>query len=331
VFFHAACRRSEASPATDARPVVAVKAPLSRQIRATGTIQAVRASTIQVPHIEQQEGGRLTLLKLVPNGVQVNQGDILAEFDATKQVDAAREAKAKFEDLAQQVKQKDAQNRSESEKRQADITQADADLSKAEIQLKKGPVLNEILRLQNEEKATTARARLASLRKSNQERDTAERAALRILELQRDRQKVALERAESNLDKLVLKAPLSGMVALETVWRSGSMGNPQEGDRLWNGQPLLKIFDPSAMEVAVQVGEPDGAVLKEGAVATVYLDAYPEAKFEAHFHTASPVATSALGSPIKNFLARFRLVGTDPRLLPDLSAAIVLEREVARP
>lgn len=286
---------------------------------------------MQVPHIEQQEGGRLTLLKLVPNGVQVREGEVLAEFDATKQLDTAREAKAKFEDLAQQVKQKDAQNRSEAEKRLADVTQAEADLAKAEIQLKKGPVLNEILRLQNEEKAATARLRLASLRKSNQQRDTAERAALRILELQRDRQKVALERAESNLDKLVLKAPLSGMVALETVWRSGSMGNPQEGDRLWNGQPLLKIFDPSAMEVAVQVGEPDGAVLKEGAVAMVYLDAYPESKFQAHFYTASPVATSALGSPIKSFLARFRLIETDPRLLPDLSAAIVLDREVAKP
>jgi HlyD family secretion protein len=313
------------------KSAAAMPAAKGRQIRATGTVQAVRASTIQVPHIRQQEGGRLTLLRLVPNGVQVNAGDVLAEFDATKQIDAAREAKAKYEDLAQQVKQKEAQNSSEAEKRLADITQAEADLAKAEIQLKKGPVLNEILRLQNEETATTARTRLISLRKSHELRNTAERAGLRILELQRDRQKVALDRAQSNLEQLVLKAPLSGMVALETVWRSGSMGPPQEGDRLWNGQPLLKIFDPSAMEVTVRVGEPDGAVLKDGAMATVYLDAYPEAKFQAQFHSASPVATSALGSPIKNFLARFRLMATDPRLLPDLSAAIVLETEATKP
>jgi hypothetical protein len=58
----------------------------------------------------------------------------------------------------------------------------------------------------------------------------------------------------------------------------------------------------------------------------VFLDAYPDAKFRAAFHSASPVATTALGSPIKNFTARFRLAQNDPRLLPDLSAALVIDR-----
>jgi hypothetical protein len=37
------------------------------------------------------------------------------------------------------------------------------------------------------------------------------------------------------------------------------------------------------------------------------------------------VASSALGSPIKTFTARFRLEQSDPHLLPDLSAAVVLD------
>ena len=41
--------------------------------------------------------------------------------------------------------------------------------------------------------------------------------------------------------------------------------------------------------------------------------------------SASPVASSALGSPIKTFTARFRLDKSDPHLLPDLSAAVVLQ------
>jgi hypothetical protein len=55
------------------------------------------------------------------------------------------------------------------------------------------------------------------------------------------------------------------------------------------------------------------------------LDAYPDLVFEAHMVSASPVASSALGSPIKTFSARFRLDKSDPHLLPDLSAAVVLE------
>lgn len=305
-----------------------------RMIRATGTIEAVRAFMVQAPRIEvagsqgpQSQPARLTLVRLAPNGTRVKEGDVLAEFDRTTQVDAAREAKAKYEDLAQQVRQKAAENRSDAEKRALDIRQADADLGKAEIQLKKGPVLSEIDRLKNQEKATSARARLASLKKSDEFRRTAEAAALRILELQMQRQKVALERAEKNADQLVLKAPIAGMVALENIWRQGSMGPAQEGDQIWGGQALLKIFDPAQMQVRAFISEPDRAVLKPGTLALVNLDAYPDAAFQATFDSASPVATSAMGSPIKHFAARFRLSQADPRLLPDLSAAVVIKAE----
>jgi multidrug resistance efflux pump len=264
---------------------------------------------------------------LAPNGTVVKKGDLLAEFDRTQQVEAAREAVAKYEDLAQQVKQKEAQNRSDAEKRSADQKQAEADLAKAEIQLQKGPVLSDIDRRKNEVKAESARAQVASLDKINVSRSQSETGALEVLKLQMKRQKVALERAQLNAEKLVLRAPIDGMVALENLWRGGSMGHAQEGDQLFPGQGLLKIFDPGEMEVRTLVGEPDGAVLKPGALATVYIDAYPDAAFRASYLSASPVATSALGSPIKNFVARFRLEARDPRLLPDLSAAVIVRAE----
>ncbi len=299
-------------------------APLRRPIRAAGTIRAARAHTVLVPQIAGQ-GGRQTLVTLVANGAKVKEGDGLAEFDGTAQIDAAREAQAKYEDLVHQVRQKTAQNRSEVEKRFADLKEAEADLAKAQLQLRKGPVLSEIDRLKNEARAQSARARVASLKRINQSRLQAETAALRILELQMARQKVALERAERNSKLLDVRAPIAGMVALENLWRGGSMGHAQEGDQLNSGQALLKIFDPGEMEVFTMVGEPDGAVLKPGATALVALDAYPEAVFRARFQSASPVATAPLGSPIKNFTALFRIEQSDPRLLPDLSAAVVIQ------
>ena len=47
--------------------------------------------------------------------------------------------------------------------------------------------------------------------------------------------------------------------------------------------------------------------------------------FTAHYESSSPVATAALGMSVKSFTARFRLDQSDPRLLPDLSAAIDIE------
>ena len=83
-----------------------------------------------------------------------------------------------------------------------------------------------------------------------------------------------------------------------------------------------------SLRISLRAGERiyvNGAVLQPGAVAMVHLDAYPDAVFRARFHSASPVATTALGSPIKHFVARFRLEEIDPRLLPDLSAAVIIK------
>jgi multidrug resistance efflux pump len=298
----------------------------SRAIRSTGTIQAVRYLLVQTPRVSGRTS-RLTLVALVPNGAVVKEGDPLAEFDQTEQLEAGREAQAKYDDLSHQVEQKKAENDAEQATRLLDQREAESELKEARIQLRKGPLLSEIDRLKNETKAQAAEQRVASLQQSDRHRVEAEAAALRVLELQRDRQQVALERVQNNLSKLLVRASLSGMVAHEAIWRNGSMGPPQEGDQLYSGQPLMRIFDPSAMEVQARIAEPDGAVLKPGCRALVSLDAYPELEFTARLESASPVAASAIGSPIKTFLARFRLEQTDPHLLPDLSAAVVIPME----
>ena len=178
--------------------------------------------------------------------------------------------------------------------------------------MKKGPTLAEIDRLKDEVKLDISRKHVESLKKSNAAHDRSDAASLRILELQRDRQKVALDRTNHNIEKLLVKAPLAGVVALENIWRNGSMGHAQEGDQLWRGQALVRIFDPSQMQVRVTVGEPDGAVMQPGCLAKVFLDAYPDLVFPARFVSASPVAASA--SPVPSYCSgRSSCRGSRPR------------------
>jgi multidrug resistance efflux pump len=271
----------------------------------------------------------MTLTKLIPNGSRVKEGDLVAVFDSTQQIDQARDAQAKFEDLSHQVEQKRAQNRADAEKRIADLRQAEADLAKADIELQKGPVLSDIDRQKNEVRLQISKVHVESLKKSNAAHDRSDEAALHILELQRDRQKVMLERTRNNMARLELRTPLAGMVAHQNLYRNNSMGHAQEGDQLYRGQPIVSIFDPSQMLVRCAVGEPDGAALTTGLRATVYFDAYPDLVLPAHFEFASPVASSAFGSPIKSFTAVFKLDKTAPQLMPDLSAAVVLETPTA--
>jgi multidrug efflux pump subunit AcrA (membrane-fusion protein) len=296
----------------------------ARMVRLTGTVQAVHSFAVRIPAIQGQ-GGNLTITKLVPNGATVRQDDILAEFDPTAELQAERDTQAKFDDLRHQIESKIAEQRSNAETRASALQQAQADLDKARLEIKKGPILSSIDDQKNAAKLEDAQQHVASLRRSNHFHNLAEAAELRLLELQRDRQQVALERSRGNLEKLTMRAPLNGMVALENVWKSGSMGHATEGDQLYPGSPLLRIFDPSQMEVRLSVSEPDGMLLKPGMVANVHLDAYPDLTFPAVFDSADPVATAQVDNPLKTFDSRFRFASHDPHLLPDLSAAVDIE------
>jgi multidrug resistance efflux pump len=323
--FFAACTRPTPPTAQAASAATPADAPRAkREVRITGIVQAVHSVKVTVPQIQGQFSN-MTLTKLIPNGSRVQEGDLIATFDATQQMDAGRDAQAKFEDLGHQAEQKIAENRANAEKRTADLRQAEADLAKAELELQKGPTLAEIDRLKNEARAAGARTHLESLKKSGAFREKTEVAALRILELQRDRQKIAMQRAADNIRKLEIHAPLAGMVAHEMTYRGGSYGRAQEGDQLYRTYPLVSIFEPSEMQVRCAVNEPDVLALLPRSPASVYLDAYPELALPVHFVSSSPVASSALGTPIKNFVAIFRIDRPDPHLLPDLSAAVVLE------
>jgi len=317
-----ALSRAVITTAAAALLVCAADAP--HHVRATGMIRAVHSQTVLVPRIEGV-GGNQTLAAVAENGAMVAPGDTLAMFDRANETRLLQDAQSKYDDLLHQIEQKKAMNNSNAEKRVADLQQAQADLKKAEIESRKGPVLSAIDQEKNQVKLDDAKAHVASLQRSGRFRELSETAQLRDLELQRDRQAVAVARQTRNMDRLTVKSPIRGMVALENMWRNNSMGHAQEGDQIWPGTPLLRIFGPGSMAVEVSVGEPDGAVLVPGATAVVHPDAFPNLALKAHFESASPVATAPLGTTMKTFSARFIIDQSDPRLLPDLSAAVDIE------
>lgn len=296
----------------------------SRTARLTGTLEAVRSTRVVVPQLSGPSRG-LTLTRLVPNGAVVEAGDIVATFDPITQIDQARQSAARFDDLSYRVRQKVADNQASLERRRSAIEQAQADLAKALLEVSKAEVLSRVEAEQNEIRAEKAQAQLDSLRRKHVDEERVDQAALRVLELQRDRARANFDNAQANLEKLEVRAPLSGMVALYTRYNSSSIEQPQEGDQMNARNSLLSIFDPGEMRVRVAVPEPDGALLYPGLEATVYIDAYPDLALSARFESASPIAAGGLGTPLRSFGAIFRLGESDPRLMPDLSAAVVFE------
>jgi hypothetical protein len=90
--------------------------------------------------------------------------------------------------------------------------------------------------------------------------------------------------------------------------------------------PVMRIFNPNRMVVLTTVDEPDFAAVSTASRAKVYLDAYPSESFDATLRTASPVATAGLDSPVRNFMVTFGIEQQSANLLPDLSAALEIQR-----
>src|SRR4029079_18490947 len=102
----------------------------ARTIRWTGLLQAVRSTRVTVPQVTGQTL-RMTLPQIVSNGSTVAKGDLIAEFDPLEQLDQARQSAAKYDDLSHQVRQRQADNAANVEKRPLARGHAGAERHKA--------------------------------------------------------------------------------------------------------------------------------------------------------------------------------------------------------
>jgi len=148
-------------------------------------------------------------------------------------------------------------------------------------------------------------------------------AAIRIQEIQRDRALEAMRYAQGNAAKMVVHSPMPGVVVHNTIWLGGRMGTVQQGDQVRPGVPFLQVVDPSQMEVRVELNQVDLLKVRPGLKAQMHLDAYPGMTLPATLEELSPLGHQGQFSEVvRSFTARFSVQGTDPRLLPDLSAAL---------
>jgi HlyD family secretion protein len=101
------------------------------------------------------------------------------------------------------------------------------------------------------------------------------------------------------------------------------MGTVQKGDFVQSGVPFMQVVDPSQMEVRAMVSQSDLDRVHAGQAATVHFDAYPGMSLPAVLSEVSPLGEQGkFSEKIRTFSALFSIQGNDPRLLPDLSAAL---------
>ena len=295
-------------------------------LRLKGTTEAVRMRGILAPVLSGQFVATLTIVKLTPAGTKVKQGDLLAEFDRQAQIRDSIDKQAEYDKLMSQVVGEQAKEDAARAKDETELKQAEDSLSKAQLEKEKAEIMSPIDAEKAQENLEEAQATLAQLRETFALKRKAARAAIRILEIQRDRTRQIMLHARADADLMQIRAPLDGVVVLNTIWKQGKMGEVQEGDQLRPGNPFMQVVDPSVMQVRVLANQQDFLSLRTAQSARVHLDAYPDLVFPGILEEMAPVARSGdFSSRLRNFTVVFSITGQDPRLMPDLSAAVDVE------
>src|SRR5579864_4394521 len=292
-------------------------------LRLKGTTEAVQARAILAPLLAGQQIGTLTIVHLALAGAHVRKGDLLVEFDRQAQVRDIIDKQAEYEKLVDQVAGEQAKENAARAKDETELKTAEDNLRKTELEIQKAEIVSRIDAEKNQENLDEAKATFDQLRETFDLKRKAARAAIRILEIQRDRTQQTMLHAQANADLMQIRSTLDGVVVLNTIWKQGTMGEVQEGDQIRPGVPFMQVVNPAAMQVRVLANQQDFPSLQVGQVAKVRLDAYPEMVLQGKVDQISPIGEGGdFSNKLRTFVVIVAIEGNDPKLMPDLSAAV---------
>ncbi len=310
---------------------------IEQSMRVTGTTVSTHGAQLRAPFLRGQRsrgGGSdfgLTLTELVEPGSTVKPGDVVAVFDNVRMRDRLNDLQAERVDMEGRIRKLLANRAVTRETHDQDIRRAKAALGSSQLDLKTAPVLPairaEMFRLtaaENQEVYESLTAQTPYL-------DIAENAEIRSLEHSLESAHAEERRAELNLERMTVRAPVGGLVVMQQIIRNGEPAQVRNGDSLGPGQPYLQIVDASSLIVQASASQVDVAKLRIGSPAHLEFDAYPGVKAQGKVKLIGSLAT---GSRFRrSYFAQLPVTvtidGTDKRVIPGLSASadIVLAKE----
>ncbi|MBW2367142.1 MAG: efflux RND transporter periplasmic adaptor subunit [Deltaproteobacteria bacterium] len=145
--------------------------------------------------------------------------------------------------------------------------------------------------------------------------------------------RAALKQAQVQLEKTVIRAPISGIAILYETFRDGLKRKPRVGDRVWQNQTLLYLPDITSMIVKTQVREIDLHKLFLGQICSVSVDAFPQTVYEGKVTFIGILAAKRFerSAGEKYFQITVMLRDEDLKLRPGMTARLsILTDQVAQ-
>jgi len=301
-------------------------------VRARGEIRSTRSVILTAPQVPDTR-----IVKLIESGRPVKKGQVVVEFDAAQQEQNVLERTTTVRTADSEIVQTKATHTIENEADSMNLMTAQYNVERAKLEASKAEIVSEIDGAKNRIQVGVSEGEQKQVETSIESRKISHEADLERLAQKKDKTLRDVAQAKDYLSKMVIVAPLDGIVNVLPNFRSGgSFGQTppgfKEGDRAWTGAAIAEIPDLSEMRMELKLEEVDRGKMKLGELVRIRVDAIPEKEFTAALDWISPIAAlifKGFGSSDKVFPCRATLKNLDPRLRPGMSASaeIIIERE----
>lgn len=309
-----------------------VSAPFEMRMRVSGQTSARNYANVTVPRMTGPEANRpLMLTTLAPAGVLVKPGTRVADIDAQPMLDHIDDVHSTVLQAESDVIKRRAEQAIETENLQQSLRVAKSTLDKAKLEATSGEVRTsidqELLKLAVDE----AQAAYDELRTDLVFKEASQKAELSVLQYTLERHVRHRDRHKRDAARFKIDTPIAGLVVMQSVYMGGEPRQIQEGDQVYSGQSILKVVAPNSMQVEGNISQADSQNFRVGQPAIIHLDAFPGVKLQGRIYSIGAIAAAGFRQTnfIRNVPVRIEVIGTDPRLIPDLSASadVLLESQ----
>lgn len=319
-------KTSPAKPAPISGPQIARAAigNVESVLRLTGQTSARTFVNMNAPMLRGPEGNRsLVLMKLVKPGTHVRKGELVAQIDAQATRDHVDDVADNVKQAEADLRKRKAEQEIEWQTLQQTLRQAKSDMEKARLDAKTAGLLTDIERELLKLNVEEAEARYQQLQKDLAFHKAVNEAEIRILEITRERQKRHHDRHALDIEKFTIYASMDGLAVMQQTWRGGEMGQVQEGDQVSPGQLFMKLVNTASMQVEGKANQAESSELRIGQRVRVHFDAFPGLQLDGHVYSIGALATGGWmqNNYIRNIPVNIQIDGSDPRVIPDLSAS----------
>ena len=287
------------------------KQRFSRIIEAQGILRPLRSTNISLP---ADVFGVFRISTLVPDGIRVKKGDIIARFDDKGLKHDLADEESQRQILSAEKSKEVLSLQTENQNRQREIQNAQRELMfKRTFQPRDPEIFSRDKLIEGETNERLQASVVEIAEQSAQVGRSLNRSRLGLSDVSTQRAEEAIHRVQRSLQALELRAPHDGVFTMD---RDSLNDNIRVGGSLRRGQSVGKVSLVDTMEAEVFVLSAEAVGLTEGLKAEVVLEAQSARSFEAIIKRVDKVAkTRNTGSPTQYFGVTLSLAKTIPEVM----------------